>query len=177
MVSKKGGGKMRKIIVLAIVSLGLILSSNIYAQDKSEKIAFVDLSRVFDEYKKTEKYDKELEKKGKAKVGEREKKIKEIKGLQDKLSVQSKEGKDKTQGKIDEKLRLLQEFDSALQRDLRIERDDMLKEILQEIEKSIREYAEKNSYTFILNDRILLYGSKTSDITDDIIKMLNEKQK
>lgn len=162
-------------VFLAIVSFGLIVFHNAYAQEQKLKIAYVDLSRVFDEYKKTEKYDKELEEKGKTKTAEREKKVKDIKDLQDKLSVLSKDEKEKTQGKIDEKLKDLQEFDGKMQTDLRIERDNMLKEILKEIEKAIREYAEANSLDLIFNDRILLYGNKTLDITDGIIKALNEK--
>jgi outer membrane protein len=169
---------MKKIIVLLlIITFGLISSTHVYAQGKNEKIAYVDLTRVFDEYKKTQKYEKELKQRGKTKASEREKKVREIKELQDKLSVLSKTEKEKTQNKIDKKLRELQEFDSQIQTDLRIERDNMLKEILKEIEKSISEYAQKNNYTLILNDRILLYGDKTLDITDDIIKMLNERYK
>lgn len=169
---------MKNITVgLVIFFFGLVAFSNVYAQDKSEKMAFINLSKVFDEYKKTQKYDKELEEKGQGKIAEREKKVKEIKDLQDKLSVLSKTEKEKTESKIDEKMKGLQQFDSNMQTDLRIERDNMLKEILKEIEKVIKEYAEKNKITLILNDRILLYGDKTLDVTDDIVKILNDRYK
>jgi len=57
--------------------------------------------------------------------------------------------------------------------DLRKERDEKLKEILQDIEKVVQSYAQKNGYDFIFNDRVLLYGAANADVTQDIVDLLN----
>ena len=61
--------------------------------------------------------------------------------------------------------------------DLRKDRDEKLKEILQDIEKVVQSYAQKNGYDFVLNDRVLLYGAASADITQDIVELLNSGYK
>jgi Skp family chaperone for outer membrane proteins len=38
----------------------------------------------------------------------------------------------------------------------------------------IQEYGKNNGYLIILNDRVLLYGDETEDLTEKIIKILND---
>ena len=51
----------------------------------------------------------------------------------------------------------------------------MVKDILKEMSDVIKEYGQKNGYSIILNDRVLLYGDSGMDLTNEIIKILNEK--
>ncbi len=162
-------------ILLSAIALSFFLSGSIFAQEKANKLAYVDLSRLFDEYQKTKDYDKKLEGEQKIKEGERTKKIDEIKGLQQKLALANDKDKDNLQGQVDDKMKVLQEFDRVATTDLRKQRDDFLKEILKEIEKVISDYAQKEGYTLVLNDRVLLYADTQMDITAPLIKILNEK--
>ena len=176
MVSKGKEQKMKKISILLLAAIfGLMLFNEAFAEN--EKFAYVDLVKVFNDYKKTEKYDKKLEEQKNAKEKEREKSVKEIKELQDKLSIVSKEQKEGTQKQFDEKLRQLQQFDSETQIDLRKEYTEMMQEILKEINKVIKEYAEKNKISFVFKDAALAYGSGALDITEDILKILNDRYK
>ncbi len=147
----------------------------LFAQEKAQKFASVDLSRLFDEYQKTKDYDKKLEAEQKVKEGERSKKIDKVKDLQQKQALANDKDKEKLQTQIDEQMKDLQEFDRAAQTDLRKQRDDLLKDILKEIEKVIRDYSQKEGYTIVLNDRVLLYADQQLDITEPLIKILNEK--
>ena len=61
--------------------------------------------------------------------------------------------------------------------DLRKDRDEKLKEILQDIEKGVQAYSQKNGYDFIFNDRVLLYGAASADVTQDVIDILNSEYK
>ncbi|MFH1857961.1 MAG: OmpH family outer membrane protein [Candidatus Omnitrophota bacterium] len=144
----------------------------VLAQEK--KIATVDLSRAFDEFEKTKKSDETLETMGTEKKAERDKKVEEVKKLKSEMDLLSDEGKREKQAVIDQKIRELQEFDREVRDNLRGQRDQMVKEILQEIDQVIQEYGRKNGYTMILNDRVLLYKEKTLDVTEDIIQRLNE---
>ncbi|MFC1703222.1 OmpH family outer membrane protein [Candidatus Omnitrophota bacterium] len=166
---------MKRTVILVGMVLALLCAWSSHVQAEEGKVAYVDLSRVFDSYKKTEKYDKDLEKKREVKQQEREKKVKEIKGLQDKMALLNDQEKEKTQSKIEEELANLENFDRDATMDLRKERDDFLKEILNEIQDAINEFAEKGNYTLILNDRVLLYGNPALDVTEQLIEVVNEK--
>ena len=43
-----------------------------------------------------------------------------------------------------------------------------------EIEKVVSDFAKKENYALIYNDRVLTYGDKGFDITDQMIKLLND---
>lgn len=52
-----------------------------------------------------------------------------------------------------------------------------MKEILKDIEETVKKYAEKEGYTFVFNDRVLVYQDKSYDITSKIIDILNKAYK
>ena len=39
----------------------------------------------------------------------------------------------------------------------------------------ITDFAQKENYSLVINDRVLVYTTKEMDITDQVIKLLNEK--
>ena len=106
-------------------------------------------------------------------VKELEKLANEIKAIEDKMALLSEKEKATKQKEMEEKSNKLKAMGQQIALDLRKERDDKLKEILQDIEKVIQSYAQKNGYDFILNDRVLLYGVASADISQDIIDLLN----
>lgn len=158
-----------------IVLLVMYPASALFAEEV--RIATIDLSRAFDEFKKTKEADKTLQAKGSEKKTERDKKIAEIKKLKDELELLSDKGRQEKQAVIDQKVKELQEFDREVRDSLRQERDQMVQEILREIDQVIKGYGDKNGYTLILNDRVLLYKEKTLDITNDVIQLLNGESK
>ncbi len=140
----------------------------------AEKFGYIDLSRTFSEYNKTKSYDKVLGDKEKAYTDERDKKINELKALQDKLNLLNDKEREAKKGELDSKMKAFQDSDRQKQEDLRKEQDDRMKEILKDIEDTVKKYAEKEGYTMVFNDRVLIYQSKSMDITDKIISMLNK---
>jgi Skp family chaperone for outer membrane proteins len=40
----------------------------------------------------------------------------------------------------------------------------------------VKAYSEKAGITFVLNDRVLVYQTKSKDITSNIIDILNKKK-
>ncbi|HOX53914.1 MAG: OmpH family outer membrane protein [Candidatus Omnitrophica bacterium] len=164
---------MKKVLVLLVMFLfGASLLGTVYAQE--QKFAYVDMFKIFNEYKKTEKYDKKLQDDKNAKTKEREKSVDEIKKLQEKLSIVSKEEKDKTQKDLEDKIKVLQQFENQATMELSKEYNNMREEIVNEIKKAIKEYAEKNNITFVFQDLALAYINPSLNITDQIIKILNE---
>ena len=138
----------------------------------ADKLAYVDLSRLFDEYQKTKVYDKILEEKQVTYEKERVKKVDEVKNLQDKMSLLNDKEKEAKKGDLEEKIKGLQDFDRLQTTDLRKERDEKMKEILKDIENAVSSYSKSNGYTLVFNDRVLVYQEKSLDITEGVLKIL-----
>jgi outer membrane protein len=163
--------KIAVILFLVSVSLGVI---NL-ALAAGEKIAYMDLAKIFDEYNKTKDLDKQLESKGDAKQGERDKLVAEIKKLKDELELMADKGKEAKKVSIDDKIKKLQDFDRESRDTLRKERDDMARQILNEIKGVIDEVGKKEGYLLILDSRAILYGKEGDDLTSSILKTINDK--
>ncbi|MCG3175315.1 MAG: hypothetical protein MOGMAGMI_00243 [Candidatus Omnitrophica bacterium] len=169
---------MKKTFVVTLGTLFAVaglLSAPRTAQAADMKIGYVDLARVFDEYNKTKEFDKALEGKGTSKQSDRDKMVNEIKKLRDEAELLTGKAKDDKQVMIDEKIKGLQEFDRSTRDMLRKERDGMVRDILKEIETVIQDYGKSQGYSFIFNDRVLVFKSEAGDLTNQVIKTLNDQ--
>lgn len=166
---------MRRWCFVAGVVLGIsLLVCPAYAADK---FAYVDLSKIFAEYNKTKDYDKVLEGKETTYETERNKKVDEVKQLQEKMELLSEKEKETKTKDLQDKFKILQEFDRQKQTDLRKEQDEKMREILKDIEETVKKQAEKDGYTLVFNNRVLVYETKSMDISDKIIETLNKEYK
>jgi outer membrane protein len=164
----------RTAVILGGAIIGLaLLTGNAFAVDK---FAYVDLSRTFSEYTKTKGYDKTLGDKEKVYTDERDKKVAELKAFQDKLSLLNDKEREAKGAELQAKVKEFQESDRVKQADLRKEQDEKMKEILQDIEQAVKKYSEKEGYTMVFNDRVLVYQAPSMNITDQIIAILNGKK-
>ena len=142
-----------------------------YAEDK---LTYVDLAKVFDEYKKTKGYDKVLEQKQTEYEKKRANMIEQVKKLQQKLSLLSEEERESRKGELEAKITQLQEFDRDTTQDLRKQRDDKAQEIFKDIKEAINSYAKKQSLDLIFDQRALVFYDNKLNITEDILKILNK---
>jgi outer membrane protein len=163
----------------AVVLWGLIFGLTLFLgiAQAADKFAYVDLSRIFSEYSKTKDYDKVLGGKQETYEKEREKKVNEVKQLQDKMNLLSDKEKESKKTELETKIKTLQDFDRQKQTDLRKEQDEKMKEILKDIEEAVKKCAEKEGYTLVFNDRVLVYESKSMDITDRVLDILQKGYK
>ena len=49
-----------------------------------------------------------------------------------------------------------------------------MKDILKEIETVIQDFGKTQGYSFIFNDRVLVYKGESGDLTAQVIKTLND---
>ena len=147
------------------------------AQAADMKVGYINLPKIFDGYERTKTSDTTLEKQGKQKDAELEGRMNELKKLRQNLELLNDEAKEAKRREIEEKADELQRFRANTARDLRRERDEVAKEILGDIEKTLQEYAKANAYTFIFDSRSLLYGDGANDLTGEILTLLNSKAK
>ena len=164
-----------KIVKMLMISAFLlcVMVTGVYASDGG-KIGYVDLSRLFDEYYKTKKYDKTLESKHSEleKVGKE--KVDKIKESESKLALLKEDQKKVLESEIDLMKSNAQEFVHQEQSNLTKERNEKIREILLEIEKEVSDFAEKEGYDIILNDRVLIYGDPAKNLTEEILTILNQ---
>jgi len=169
---------MKRAMVLAVTAVFAVsLFSGIVcemAYAKELKIAYVDLAKVFDEYKKTKDAEKNLEAKSKIKEDERKKMVDELRKLKDEQALLSEKAKAEKQTALDAKIKVLQDFDNKARNDLVKERNDMLGGIMKDIEGVVTEYAKASGYDLVLNSRMLLYGAEQYDVTADVLIKLNK---
>ncbi|MBN1794982.1 MAG: OmpH family outer membrane protein [Candidatus Omnitrophica bacterium] len=142
-----------------------------------EKIAYIDVSRTFDEYQKTIDSEEKLKEKRETGQDQLNSLVEEIKGMRQELDLLSDTAKEEKQTELDEKVRELQKVERDLRDELRRERDAMARDIFAEMKTVIEEYGAKEGYSLILDDKVLLYRDKSLDITDTILNVLNRKYK
>ncbi len=161
-----------KHMIVSLCLLGM-LASPAMAKDK---LGYVDLSRLFDEYYKTQDYDAALESQHKNFEAERNGKIDAIREAQGKLGLLNEDKKAELEVKIEKMKADLLEFDRQKKADLTKERNEKIREILLEIENEVSSYAEKEGFSMILNDRVLVYGNSGIDLTERILEKLNTRK-
>ena len=166
--------KLLSVVLSVFLLTGLAMGGATQAFAVGDKLGYVDLAKVFDEYLKTKAFDKSLEAKGAAKQADRDKMVNEVKKLRDEAELLGAKAKEDKQAAIDEKIKTLQDFDRVTRDALRKERDNMVRDILKEIEGVIQDFGQSQGYSFILNDRVLVFKTPSADLTPQVIKVLND---
>ena len=164
----------KSIAVLGAVLFCLSLLNSSWA---AEKTGSVDVGKLFDEYEKTKEYSKGLEQKASSYEKERDVKISEIKQLQDKLNLLTEAEREKQQKDLEDKVKAARDFTLTRETDLKKEGDDRLKEVAKDIEEATAQFAKKEGYTMIFNDRVFAYSNKANDVTDKVLEMLQANYK
>jgi len=97
-----------------------------------------------------------------------------VKEAESKLAALKEEEKAKAMKDIEAMRAGLTEFVQSKRTDLMKQEEEKTREILLEMEKVISDYAKKQGYDIIFNDRVLLFSNPAMDITEPVIKIMNE---
>ncbi len=157
-------------LFLALLVMGVLVTGSVYAADK---FATMDVARTFSEYYKTKDYDKVLGDKEGSYQSEREKMINDVKSLQDKMNLLADKEKDAKKKDLEEKIKGLQDFDKQKMGDLRKDQEEKMKELIKDINEAVKQYATKEGFTMVYNDKVFAYVDKSYDVTDKVIAILN----
>ena len=163
--------KLMLVVMVVFLANTRMLSVALAAETK---FAFIDVEKIFDEYDKTKKFDKDLQEEGKGKQQKRDAVVSEIGKLKDEQALLSDDKKKEKQTSIESKLKELDAFDDAARKELGEKRNNIMKEILGDIDKLLRQYGERKGFDFIFNERALLYKNSKYDQTNDVLKELND---
>ena len=158
--------------LLSFACLGsLVVGPAVWAQEL--KIGYVDVARVFDGYQRTKDLDASLGRKAQQKESELEGRVNELKKLREGLELLNEQTRDGRVREIEAKADELKRFRTNTARDLRGERDDMARTILQEVHKAIEAHAKANGFAYLFDARSVLYGQPGVDVTDAVLQQLN----
>jgi outer membrane protein len=157
-------------VIFGLMSCGMSLAADL-------KIAYFDLAKVFDNYQKTKEFDAVLQSEGESFQKQRDAMIQKIQDAQDKMALMSDAQKSSMQSDIDKQKDDVVAFDKEKREELTKRRDEKVREILSDIQGVVGTIAKQQGYTFVLNDRVMVYGDPQYDITDQVMKNLNDSYK
>jgi len=162
----------KKLIGLLVIILCFVLSG--YAFAESLKIGYLNMRKVFYEYKKTKEFNNKLAREEGQIKEEIEKKTNEVRKLRDEIELLSKEAKQKKEPALRQKMGELDEFRRSKVDGILRKKDEMFKEIRENILDVAEKYAKKNRYDVVFDEALFVYSLGKYDITDEIIKRLNK---
>jgi outer membrane protein len=141
------------------------------------KIGYVDLSKVFDGYQKTKEFDAVLQSDGEAFQKQRDAMVQKIQDAQTKLDLMNDAGKATMRDDIEKQKNDVIAFDKEKRTELSKRRDDKVREILTEIQGVVATIAKKEGYTYVFNDRVMIFSDPQFNLTDETLKALNDSYK
>jgi outer membrane protein len=167
---------MKKIIILAVVLTTMACQQN--------KIGYVDSVKLMDGYQ--EKIDVEARFKTKADAMTKKRDSisqsfqMELQAFQTKAQKMSQKNAQEEYGQLQQRGQFvgqqLQQEEQQLQQSSQAEMDTLVKKV----KKEIKDYGKANGYTYILgggDGGAVLYGEDAKDLTETILKILNDKYK
>lgn len=167
---------MRRIFgCLVVFALMMLFSSTCFSEDL--KIGYVDIFKVFNDYDKTKEYDQKLEAKKSDVEKQLEKKKGTIEKLQSKIDLLKEDEKAREEEKLNKELKEYRDLEREAYTDIRKERDEKMKDIVEDIDVIVKDYAKENGFDLIVNSNVVLYGDKAMDLTDEVLKLSNKKYK
>ena len=166
--------RARRLVWMASCALALSFACpTVWAQES--KIGYVNLARVFDSYQRTKDSEQQLEHKGTQKQAELEAQVNDLKKIREGLDLLSDAVRESKAKELEEKSDEFQRIKTKSQRELLRERNETARVIVDDIEHAVAEFAKANGFSIILDQRSLLYGVDGDDVTDEVLKMLNDR--
>ena len=174
-------GLLRTLRVLAMTAVLSPLATHpspVFAADPPvsvHKIGIVNLDKILQDYKRTKVTDQKLGELYKSKQAEREKLVAEIKSMKEELVLLNEQSRQERQQALDVKLKGLSDFDKVSVESFQKEREGAINEILKEVEETVTVYSKDKGFELILSSRAVLYGIEAMDLTNEVLKILNDR--
>ena len=166
--------KQKWLVVILVVILSFVFTSNALARKKQEKTGYIDLKKVFDGYGKTKAFDKEMLEIGKKKEQTRRVFTQKIEELRVKLDkTKNKNKKEEIQKKLNTRQKELNEYTKNAKDELKKIRDAKVRSILEDINRVVKAHSDRHGFSVIIDKRSVVYGQESAEISDEILKELN----
>lgn len=164
---------MFKRFFLAVLMFFALLATP--ALTEGIKIAFVDATKIFDEFPETEKATQALNEEVKAKREEIDKLQSEIERMEEKLATNpllKEEERTKRQEAIGAKKQELATVAEEARKTLAEREQVLTKSIIDKIAKTIEAIAKEKGIDLVVEKNSIVYGNERLDITKEVIERL-----
>jgi outer membrane protein len=168
--------KQKLVVIIFLITLGLLwgkVNADVYV-----KVGYVDIPRILEGYKETQKATRMFGEGMRAKkeeIKEREKEIAELqRAFREQKIILSDREKRRREKEIDGKIKELEKFTKRVKEEFSVKERELAREIMREIYEVIKIVGIEGGYSLILEKRELLYGAEDLDLTEEILKRLNE---
>ena len=180
--------KMKKIVVILAIAISIVScnnSSKPAAEVKEVKTAYVDTSvlmKVYTEAKDVEaKYKAKAEEKGRQLQAEINRFKQEAGNFQAQAQANGQEWAQKKGAELQKREQQLAYAQQALAQQLQQEGGTEMDSLIVGVKKFIKAYGKEKGYAYIYgtsdSNASILYAEEKTDITKEIVKLLNEKYK
>jgi len=144
------------------------------------KLGYVDMSRVFKNYFKTDAASNDLaeEYRGlQSEIDEQKREIEKLKNeVQTKGNILSDERKNELEAAIRDKFVELRASAQQADNDLRKKTDAKTQAIVREIRQMVQQIGTSEGYTIIFDKAVVLYAAPAFDLTEKVLDELNKNR-
>ncbi len=171
------------VAVLLIIVMGGLLAGRVYSQNLSIKVGSVDIQKAVNECQAGKEAKQALSKEVEKYQGLIAERQKELQGMKESLEKQglilTPEARTTREKELQTRLRDFQRWGEDIQNELNQRRGEMERNIFIGLQKVIQKVGADGGYTLILekNETIVLFTSKSTDITDLVIKAFDAQKK
>lgn len=160
----------KALTIMIVAAVFALVSGAAYAEGK---IGYVDLRKAFYDYNKTKTFETQLNDLTGKREGDRSKMVEEITKMRDEVQMLQGDAKGKKQGEIDNKIAALQQYDQETRQQLLTKKNDMFKEVIDDIQKIVENIGKAGGYDYVLDSRNVMYGKPDFDLTAQVVTQLN----
>ncbi|MGB3114490.1 MAG: OmpH family outer membrane protein [Candidatus Omnitrophota bacterium] len=164
--------KKISVIMATLLVIGVLALPVIAAQEG--KIGYVDLRKAFYEYEKTKTFEDELNKITDDRQKDRNTKVEKVTKLRDEMELSSGSARNNKQKQVEDAITDLNEFDLETRQMLLNKKNDMFRQVIDDIQKVVEDIGKKGNYDFVLDSRNIMYSQEKFDLTEEVIKRLNK---
>lgn len=176
---------MKKSFIIFAISISIISCDKTTSTSAKElKTAYVDTSKLMDEYTEAKdieaKYKTKSEEKGKELEAEVARFKSEAANFQKSAQANGQAWAQQKGAELQKKQEQLQYAQQGIAQQLQQESGAEMDTVVKSVKKFIKEYGKQNGYAYIYGTgdaASVLYAEDKYDITKEIIKLLNEKYK
>jgi outer membrane protein len=168
---------MKKLILVVLVAAGLTSCTQ-------EKTAYVDTTKLIQEYKEMKEVESEFTSKSDRIKGELDSLAQsfqaEVQAYQESMGSLSTAQRQEKEQELMQKQQTIQQQQQMMGNQLRSESDAVIDSIVNKVKDYVKVYGEQNNYTYIFGSNEsanIMYAKEGLDITEEILQKLNEGYK
>ncbi len=164
------------VVILLLIVIGGLPTRQVYSQNLNIKIGSVDIQKALNECHAGKEAKKALAREVETfqgLVAEKQRELQEMKASLEKQGLMlNPEAKAAREKDLQTRLRDFQRWGEDIQNELNQKRTEMQRSIFLGLQKVIQKLGADEGYTLILekNENIVLFASKSTDVTDLVIK-------